>query len=216
MSSGLVAIPGRANVPLGADYPDIGALILACFAGMYRQRRPAIKGVDRSMWTGIIGPGASLIAREKYRDLLTRVNPVHCPLSVSGVFFALRHGECMLTYMARDIEHQHQVALFNWARYQTRRYPELDVLFAIPNGGARDKRTGGRLKAEGVKAGVSDIMLPVARHGFHGLWIELKAPDGSVQENQKDWAEKMTAQGYKAVICWSWTEARDCLVEYLT
>ena len=50
-------------------------------------------------------------------------------------------------------EHREQAALFEWARYAGGRYPELALLFAVPNGGRRDAVTGARLKSEGVKAG---------------------------------------------------------------
>ena len=60
-------------------------------------------------------------------------------------------------------EHEEQVKVFTWARWAEAARPELALLFAVPNGGRRDKVTAGRLKAEGVKAGVLDIWLPVAR-----------------------------------------------------
>lgn len=115
----------------------------------------------------------------------------------------------------RDTEHKHQVALFQWAAYQSRRWPELSLLFAIPNGGARDKITGQRLKDEGVKAGVPDMLLPVARGDYHGFFIELKAPDGSASDLQEEWVENLRAQGYRAEVIHGWTAARDGLIEYL-
>jgi len=115
----------------------------------------------------------------------------------------------------RDTEHKHQVALFLWTAYQSRRWPELNLLFAIPNGGARDKITGQRLKAEGVKAGVPDMLLPVARGPYHGFFIELKAPDGSPSDKQEQWVEDLRAQGYKAEVIYGWMDARDGLIAYL-
>jgi len=64
-------------------------------------------------------------------------------------------------------ENQEQAALFEWARLSEKRHPELKLLHHIPNGGARDGRTGAVLKRTGVKPGVPDICLPVlfdARH----------------------------------------------------
>ena len=63
----------------------------------------------------------------------------------------------------RSPEHDQQVLLFRWASH----YRELDCMYAIPNGGHRDVRVAARLKAEGVKAGVPDICLPIPRDG-HG------------------------------------------------
>lgn len=71
-----------------------------------------------------------------------------------------------------------QQCLFRWAEFASGKYPELRLMYHIPNGGARSKATAGRLKAEGVKAGVPDICLPVSRDGYHGLYIELKRERG--------------------------------------
>ena len=66
-------------------------------------------------------------------------------------------------------ESQEQQALFEWAELSKRCFPELELLFHVPNGGARSKATAGRLKAEGVKPGVPDLCLPVPRGAYHGL-----------------------------------------------
>ena len=66
-----------------------------------------------------------------------------------------------------DDESGHQEALFEWAAYHMDCMPELEYMHHIPNGGKRDKRTAVALKRQGVKAGVPDICLPVARNGYH-------------------------------------------------
>lgn len=68
-----------------------------------------------------------------------------------------------------DDESGHQEALFEWAAYHMDCMPELEYMHHIPNGGKRDKRTAVALKRQGVKAGVPDICLPVARNGYHGV-----------------------------------------------
>lgn len=65
-------------------------------------------------------------------------------------------------------EHSEQVSLFRWWKLRYRDHPAL--LFAIPNGGARDRITGKRLKDEGVRAGIPDICLPWPSGGYHGLF----------------------------------------------
>ena len=67
-------------------------------------------------------------------------------------------------------ESSHQIALMANVAYHVGKYPELKWLHAIPNGGLRDKITSGKLKAEGVKPGVSDLFLPVKRGCFSGLY----------------------------------------------
>lgn len=113
-------------------------------------------------------------------------------------------------------EHAEQVALFQWAAMAVATMPELDLLFAIPNGGARTQRTGAMLKAEGVRAGVPDICLPVRRHGFNALYIELKAKGGRMQRNQIEWQSKLCQAGNMAVTCTGWEAARECIEHYLS
>ena len=115
----------------------------------------------------------------------------------------------------RQPEHHDQVALFRWAGYQSKRLPELALMFAIPNGGKRNKATAGKLKAEGVKAGVPDICLPVANGKYHGLWIELKAGRNKPTQPQVQWHMRLSQQGYRVAVCYSWEAARDVIEEYL-
>ena len=112
-------------------------------------------------------------------------------------------------------EHEHQVALFNWARYNEVTYPELTLLYANPLGGKRPKRTAARMKAEGAKAGVPDITLPVARGDYHGLYIEMKAGKNKPTQKQWGWIDQLRRQNYAVHICYSWERARDVLVAYL-
>ena len=93
--------------------------------------------------------------------------------------------------------------------------PELKLLYHVPNGGKRDRAEAARLKAEGVKAGVPDIVLPVARGRYHGLYVELKAEGGKPTENQIGWLNDLSSQGYHAVICYGWAAAKTVIEEYL-
>lgn len=113
-------------------------------------------------------------------------------------------------------EHQEQVSLFRWAEFAQGRYPELALLFAIPNGGHRHKAVAARLKAEGVKRGVPDLCLPVPRGIHHGLYIEMKTATGSASKEQKKWLQALQAQGYRVAICRGWEAAKDFIEDYLT
>lgn len=121
-------------------------------------------------------------------------------------------------------EDAHQVALFLWAGMNEGLYPDLRKLYAVPNGGQRNKIVAAKLKAQGVRAGVPDIQLDVARHGFHGLRIELKRPAnktlgqraGTLSEEQRDRIADLRADGFRAEVCYGWEAARDVLVEYLS
>lgn len=112
-----------------------------------------------------------------------------------------------------DVE---QIALFRWAAYNQGRWPELKLMFHIPNGGKRSKAEAVRFKELGVKAGVSDVFLPVARGGCHGLWIEMKRlRSGRPSKEQLEWIEAMTAQGYAATVCHGWEQAVKAIEEYM-
>ncbi len=121
--------------------------------------------------------------------------------------------------MARNVridnETGAQETLFSWINWQLGRYPELALAYHIPNGGKRDRREAANLKRQGVKAGVPDIHLPVARGGYHGLYIELKVGNNKQTETQKEWQKKLQKQGYKSIVCYGWQEAAKSLTEYL-
>jgi VRR-NUC domain len=99
-------------------------------------------------------------------------------------------------------------------------YPaEGPLLIHIPNGGSRKNAfEGWRFKEQGVRAGVSDLFLPVAREGYFGLWIEFKAAppnDAVVSTSQRQWVDLMREQGYRAEVCRGVPEAMQVLTEYL-
>ena len=113
-------------------------------------------------------------------------------------------------------EHEEQVALFAWADTQMDRCPELSLMFAIPNGGHRFVAVAAKLKAEGVKAGVPDVFLPVPRGGKHGLWLELKrSKGGRLGEAQKAWADALEGQGYAVGLSYGAVEAIQLIEEYM-
>ena len=113
-------------------------------------------------------------------------------------------------------EGQEQATLFSWAAMKSWKYPELKLLFHVPNGGSRGKVEAARFKAEGVKAGVPDLFLPVARGIWHGLFIELKRQKGGrVSEAQQKWLYALTRQGFYATVACGWQEAAALIEEYL-
>ena len=106
-----------------------------------------------------------------------------------------------------------QISCVNWFRVQ---YPQFaGVFYAVPNGGKRDKKTAFFLNREGVLAGVSDIILDVARNGYHGLRIEMKRPGGEHQKTQKAFEKAVTEQGYLYTLCYSFEEFEKIINNYL-
>ena len=114
-------------------------------------------------------------------------------------------------------EHQLQSAVIQWWRHACICYelPEF-ALFAIPNGGARDAITGSRLKAEGVRPGIPDLMLAASRREHHGLYIENKvATSGGPSAAQKEVLRYLLGAGYSTSVCYSSGDAIDRIKAYL-
>lgn len=124
--------------------------------------------------------------------------------------------------MARNhIEDDEQAALFSWASMMANRGSLVRLMYANPMGGYRKPLEAKRMKLQGSKAGIPDITLPVPSNGFHGLYIELKRPivkgepKPVVSPEQKFWIHELNLQGYKAVVCYGWLEAKTLIEEYL-
>lgn len=121
------------------------------------------------------------------------------------------------TFADGPSEHQLQAAVIQWwGRVHHQKYTlPLEALFAIPNGGARDPITGARLKAEGVRPGIPDLMLSV-RLGYRaGLFIEMKAGRNDLSDAQSRVSQHLTGQGYTFAAAWSSEEAIKHIEEYL-
>lgn len=113
-------------------------------------------------------------------------------------------------------EAQEQTWLFHWAELAKGKFPELALMYHIPNGGSRNKLEAAHLQAQGVKPGVPDVCLPVARSGFHGLYVEMKRlRGGKVSENQRTWISMLREQGYQAAVCKGWEDAAELIKSYL-
>lgn len=113
----------------------------------------------------------------------------------------------------RDIEHKLQCACVRWMRLSM---PfEAGLLFAVPNGGARDAVTGARLKAEGVMAGVADLFLSIPNTRHHGLYIEMKTAKGVQSQSQKIFQQRVEAMGYRYAVVRSFEQFVAEIREYL-
>ena len=111
----------------------------------------------------------------------------------------------------RESEHEIQVTCINWFRLA---YPKF-LIFAIPNGGQRNVIVASKLKAEGVVSGIPDLHIPIAKKGFHGLYIEMKAGNNKPSPNQITIMDKLRNEGYKCVVCWNLDEFMKEVIHYL-
>ena len=115
----------------------------------------------------------------------------------------------------KTLESTEQIQLMRWVAYQSGTYPELDLLYHVPNGGSRNKIEAHNLKLQGVKAGVPDLCLPVARGKYHGLYIEMKVGNNKPSEHQKKWLQALREQNYRAEVAYGWEAASKILMEYI-
>jgi len=130
-----------------------------------------------------------------------------------------------MTRTLMPTEHQEQAIVIQWAETQKFAFPEARLIFAVPNGGHRPQKIikgksvpieGRKLQAEGVRAGIPDLFLPVARNGYHGLFIEMKRRNGSVSPDQASWALALRNQNYHVEICKGADAAISAIQTYLS
>lgn len=110
--------------------------------------------------------------------------------------------------MRRQYEGAEQEAVVSWCFYNR------ILIFAIPNGGSRNKLEAANLKRQGVKAGVPDLFVPVARRGFHVLFIEMKHGRNTTTAKQEEWLDALTHEGYATGVCWGYSQAVELIKWY--
>jgi hypothetical protein len=115
-----------------------------------------------------------------------------------------------------DREELEQAALLREIAF---RHPTaFKLIYHVPNGGHRHKAVAVKLKEQGVKAGIPDLVLPMARGGYFGLYIEFKATppfDAAVSPSQDSYLHALTEQGYLAIVCRGHFDAMEQLCAYL-
>ena len=110
-------------------------------------------------------------------------------------------------------EHKEQKMLIQWFRLQYPRWQKC--LWAIPNGGMRHIRTAIKLKEEGLLAGAADLFLMIPNNQKHGLFIEMKAKNGKLQLNQKEFLDLAISMGYESKVCYGFEDAKKIIINYL-
>ncbi len=125
-----------------------------------------------------------------------------------------------------ESEHVMQRKVFEWSKLHEHLYPDLKLLFAVPNAGKRSRFERGFALEEGLKKGVPDIWLPVAKLGpprrggktevlARGLVIEMKRRPNALTPEQGWWLDSMRDQHWQTNVCWSFEEAVGVIEEYL-
>ena len=112
--------------------------------------------------------------------------------------------------IVKTSEHEIQVSCINWFRLV---YPKY-LIYAIPNGSQRNIIVATKLKAEGVTSGIPDLHVPIAKNGYHGLYVEMKAGKNKPTGNQLTIMDKLRNEGYKCVVCYSLDEFMQEVKDY--
>ena len=99
-------------------------------------------------------------------------------------------------------------------QYITLQYPDVRY-YHTPNEGKRSAFERFLISILGVKSGVPDLVVPVARHGYHGLYLELKTGTKKPTLNQKNWLSYLRDQGYRATWLNDFDKIRELLDWYL-
>lgn len=119
----------------------------------------------------------------------------------------------MKNYMRSEATEQ--MAVIQWCEINKFIHPELQLIFHVPNGGKRNASEGAKFKKLGVKAGVPDLFLPIAKDGYHGLFIEMKYGKGTTSKEQKTWLKELDNQGYLCRVCNGAEEAVQVILGYI-
>jgi len=115
--------------------------------------------------------------------------------------------------MSKNPEQKIQKALIV---YLEMHYPKL-LRCVSPGAGFRmSPGLGMKMKSMGYQKGTPDITILEPCNGYHGLLIELKAPNGRLSPEQREYLGHATKKGYKAVVCWAYDAAVEVIKNYLT
>lgn len=117
-----------------------------------------------------------------------------------GIFLADEDDEC--------------IALIEAVAYQ---FPAIaDLFYHIPNGGKRGKREAKKFKRMGVKKGIPDYFLSIARGIYHGCYIEMKRKeDWKISKEQIEKIARLRAEGYYVDVAEGMEEGLSILRNYM-
>lgn len=119
-----------------------------------------------------------------------------------------------------------QQECIRWFKFQFPKYEK--VLIHVPNEGKRNTKmvrtkygmkvvcsSGARLKAEGLVAGVADLLLLTPNREYGSLAIEMKTPKGRLSDSQKMWRDEFEKAGNKYVVCRSFEQFMCEVLDYM-
>jgi len=104
-------------------------------------------------------------------------------------------------------EHLEQVSAVNWFEAA---YPGV-LIFAIPNGGERNPMVAEKMRREGVRRGIPDLMIPAWR-----MFVEMKAPKGRLSDYQIERIDYLISAGYQCLVCYGFDDFKSQITQLKT
>lgn len=110
--------------------------------------------------------------------------------------------------MSNRIEDNLQIQCVKWfyLQYPTKMIMSYPAGFAFKGDARQRAITGKRMKDMGYLVGTPDLHIPVAKNGFNGLYIEMKAGKNKPSDNQITIMKKLENEGYVCTVCYSLSE----------
>ena len=92
-----------------------------------------------------------------------------------------------------------QAEIYKWYNnnYCLKNHNPQCIIFSVPNGGTRDKREAMLLKATGVVAGVSDLIIIKPNEV---IFVEVKTEIGKQSDKQKEFQQIVETLGFKYLL----------------
>jgi hypothetical protein len=111
--------------------------------------------------------------------------------------------------LSESVTQQHFI---QWLKLQ---YPSLyAVTAAFPNQGKRSYANASRMKAEGLKKGMPDVVIFHPEKLYHGMFIEFKSGKGKLSPEQSQMIELLTHRDYYCCVCRNLEEAIQEVMRY--
>lgn len=110
-----------------------------------------------------------------------------------------RNGIAKVQALKQITEEQLQQQVFELFRIAAKTDPRYELIFAVPNQRA-GMMAGLRMKAQGQKKGVSDIVIACPAGKHHGAFLELKRKGGKASPEQIEWIKRTAERGYYSLI----------------
>lgn len=97
--------------------------------------------------------------------------------------------------MKSEANLQQQMVIWFNNKYCLKHHEPRGLIFAVPNGGSRNKIEAMILRATGVLSGVSDLIMILPNGRL--IFVEVKFQNGKQSESQKDFENRVKKLGFE-------------------